>query len=194
VTSQLWWYVARASGLVAWGLVTATVVWGLAVSSRILAGRPRPAWTLDLHRHLAGLSVAFTGVHMGGLVADGYVHFGTAELLVPLASRWHPVAVAWGVVGLYLLVAVQGTSLAMRRLPKRAWRAVHRTAVALYLLGTVHALAAGSEAGNPAVRWFALGSLGLVAFLLAFRLLTRERARPSRPLDLPEPVEPAGGG
>jgi len=188
VTPSLWWYVARAGGLVAWGLLTATVVWGLAVSSRILGGRPRPAWVLDLHRHMAGLSVAFTGVHLTALAADDYVDFGPVELLVPLASTWHPVAVAWGVFGLYLLVAVQATSLAIRRLPKRAWRTVHRTAVALYVLVTVHALAAGSEAGNPAVRWFALGSLGLVAFLLSFRLLTRRRAPSAGAADVRERV------
>jgi DMSO/TMAO reductase YedYZ heme-binding membrane subunit len=96
---------------------------------------------------------------------------------VPLASAWHPVAVAWGVLGLYLLVAVQGTSLLVRRLPKRAWRSVHRAAVAVYLLATVHALAAGSDAGRPAARWFALASLALVAFLLTFRLLRRGRRR-----------------
>ena len=177
MSAALWWYLARASGLVAWGLVTATVVWGLAVSGHVLAGRPRPAWMLDLHRHLGGLSLAFVGVHLAALAADGYVRFGPAELLVPLASAWHPVAVAWGVLGLYLLVAVQATSLLARRLSKRTWRSVHRIAVAVYLLATVHALAAGSDAGSPAARWFAVGSLALVAFLLTFRLLHRGRPR-----------------
>jgi sulfoxide reductase heme-binding subunit YedZ len=171
------WYLARASGLVAWGLVTATVVWGLALPGRVLGGRPRPAWVLDLHRHLAALSLACTGVHLAALVGDTYVRFGAAELLVPLASGWHPLAVAFGVLGMYLLVAVQATSLAIRWLPRRAWRAVHRAAVGVFALVTVHALAAGSEAGNPAARWFALGSLGLVAFLLSFRLLAGGRAR-----------------
>jgi predicted ferric reductase len=178
VSAGLWWYLARASGLVAWGLVTATVVWGLTLSGHVLGRRPRPAWILDLHRHLAALSLAFTGVHLAALVADGYVHFGPAELLVPLASGWHPLAVAWGVLGMYLLVAVQATSLAVRQLPRRAWRAVHRAAVVVFGLVTVHALAAGSEAGNPAARWFAFASLGLVAFLLSFRLLARRRAEP----------------
>jgi predicted ferric reductase len=158
--------------------VTATVVWGLTLSGHVVGRRPRPAWILDLPRHLAGLSLAFTGVHLAALVADGYVQFGPAELLIPLASRWHPVVVTWGVVGMYLLVAVQATSVAMRWLPKRVWRVVHWAAVVIFGLVTVHALAAGSEAGNPAARWFALGSLGLVAFLLAFRLLTRRRAKP----------------
>jgi hypothetical protein len=162
--------VARASGLVAWILITASVVWGLAFSAK-LSKRPKPAWVLDLHRFLASLSVLFVGVHLAGLVADSYTHFGVTSLLVPLASAWHPVGVAWGVVGVYLLLAIQLTSWLMRRLPRRLWRAVHLTSFGLFALTTVHALTTGSEAGNIAVQWFALGSSATVVFLTLVRIL-----------------------
>ena len=35
MTSQLWWYLARAAGIVSWALVAISVCWGL-----LLAGRP----------------------------------------------------------------------------------------------------------------------------------------------------------
>ena len=194
---HLWWYIARASGMVAWVLITASVVWGLILSTR-LTRRPKPAWFLDLHRFLGGLSVVFVGVHLAGLVADNYTHFGLASLLVPLASAWHPVAVAWGVVGMYLLVAIEITSLLMRRLPRRLWRAVHFTSFGLFALTTIHALTAGSDAGNVAVQWFALGSCAVVAFLMLVRILSSRRTdRPlttsgavSRPPRLPSPALP----
>ena len=44
---------------------------------------------------------------------------GPAELFVPLASAWKPGAVAWGVVALYLLLAIEITSLLQRRIPRR---------------------------------------------------------------------------
>ena len=112
---KLWWYVARASGLVTWVLVTCAVIWGLALSGRVTK-RPRPAWVLDLHRFLGTLSIVFLGVHLSALVADNFTHFGPAELLLPMASRWRPGAVAWGIVGLYLLVAIEATSLVKRRM------------------------------------------------------------------------------
>jgi predicted ferric reductase len=179
VNPHLWWYVARASGIVAWILVTASVVWGLVLSTR-LTRRPKPAWFLDLHRLLGGLSVVFVGVHLAGLVADNYTHFGLASLLVPLASAWHPVAVASGVVGMYLLIAIEITSLLMRRLPRRLWRAVHLTSFGLFAFTTVHALTAGSDAGNVAVQWFALGSCAVVGFLTLVRILSSRRTE--RPL------------
>ncbi len=132
---QLWWDVARAGGIVGWCLLAASVVWGLAISTKTTPGLVRPGWMLDLHRFLGGLAMVFVGVHVTGLLLDSYVHFGLAELLVPLASSWHPVAVAWGITGMYLLAAVELTSLARRRLPRRVWRAVHALAFPTFALG-----------------------------------------------------------
>ena len=64
---------------------------------------PRPNWLLDMHRWLGGTALAFTGVHVVALLADQYMHFGLSSILIPLASKWHPVAVAWGIVAAYLL-------------------------------------------------------------------------------------------
>ena len=86
--TQLWWYVARASGLVAWLLLTASVMWGIFLSTKLLQRLRRPAWLLDLHRWLGGLTVAFVAVHLVALVADSYVSFDLADVLVPFASGW----------------------------------------------------------------------------------------------------------
>jgi predicted ferric reductase len=145
MSSQLWWYVARAGGLTAWALSAASVLGGLALSGKALDGRVRPNWQLDLHRFIGGLTVIFTIVHVIGLVADSYVHFGVVETLVPFASEWQPAAVAWGVIAAYLLVAVEVTSLLRSKIPKRVWRAVHLSAYALYGFGTLHALTAGTD-------------------------------------------------
>lgn len=175
-TSQMWWYSARAGGIVAWMLLSASVVWGLLLSTKLLGRRPRPAWLLDLHRFLGGLSVVFTAVHVGALVADSYVEFGPTEVLVPFASSWRPSAVAWGVIGLYLLVAVELTSLLRRRLPRRLWRATHLLSFPLFGLSTVHALTAGTDVSATAWRLVmaALGSavIGLVAARQARRYTT----------------------
>jgi predicted ferric reductase len=175
VNQHLWWYTARASGFVAWALVTAAVVWGVALSSRITS-KPKPAWVLDLHRFLGGASVAFVAVHLASLALDSYVGFGLRDLFVPMASKWQPGPVAWGVVAVYLLVAVEITSLLMRRLPRKLWRRVHFTSYALFVLTVVHALAAGTDAGEPVVQWFALGSIALVGFVTTYRILAGRRA------------------
>ena len=72
MSSQVFWFAARASGIVAWALAAGSVVWGLALSTRVLGGRPRPAWLFDLHRFLGGLALVFVGVHVLAVLADSY--------------------------------------------------------------------------------------------------------------------------
>ena len=137
---QVMWFVSRSSGIIAWGLVTLSVCWGLFVSTKAVAKASSPAWLLDFHRYVGGLSVLFTAVHLGGLVGDNYVYFGWAELFVPMASDWQPGAVAFGIVAFYLLITIELTSLAMKRMPRRLWRWVHRSSFILYFVATYHAI------------------------------------------------------
>ena len=169
MNEQVWWWVARASGIVALVLTAAAVIWGLLLSTRVMRGTPTPGWLLSMHRFLGAMTVAFTGVHVAGLVADDYVHFGWTEVLVPWASEWRPTAVAFGVVAMYLLAAVQTSSLLMRRLPRRWWRRIHQSSFALFAVSVVHGLEAGTDAGNP------LYVVGIGGLVLAVAVLTTHR-------------------
>lgn len=173
---QVMWFVSRSAGIVAWALVTLSVCWGLFISTKAVAKASTPAWLLDFHRYLGGLSVFFTGVHLAGLVGDNYVYFGWAELFVPMASEWQPGAVAFGVIGFYLLIAVEVTSLAMKRLPRRVWRSIHRSSFLLYFVATYHAIAAGTDSGNLWFRMAALASVNIVAFLTVVLILASRKA------------------
>jgi DMSO/TMAO reductase YedYZ heme-binding membrane subunit len=175
---QFWWYVARSGGMVAWGVVTASIVWGLTLSTKLVRRRGAPAWLLDLHRYLGLLAVVFTAVHLLGLWADSFVSFGPSELFVPMASAWRPGAVAWGIAGMYLLVAIEVSSLLMRRLPRRVWRAIHLTSIPLFVTATVHGFQSGADRANLLVEWLALTGCTLVVFLVVFRLLVPRRSSP----------------
>ncbi len=166
---QIWWLVARASGIVAMLLVSASVLWGLLLSSRYLDGGPKPKGLLNVHRFLGGLSMAFAGIHLLGLHLDSYVEFSLAELLVPFLSSWRPGAVAAGIVAFWMLLAVQATSMLMRRLPRRLWKWIHLTSYLLLPLGLLHGTTAGTDAGST---WYRLGTaavLGLLTWLTVWR-------------------------
>ena len=144
--SQVPWYVARASGIVAWALILLTIVWGLLLATKVLGRKPGPAWLLSLHRYLGALTVAFVGVHVGAIMLDSYTNFGVTDVLVPFTGSWHPLAVAWGIVGMYLLAAIEITSLLRHKLSNRAWHAVHLLSYFLFATTTVHMLTAGTDA------------------------------------------------
>jgi predicted ferric reductase len=180
VTNELWWYVARSCGIVCWLVVSASVLWGLVLSSKSARKRLSAAWVLDLHRHLGGLGVVFLALHLLGLAEDRFIRFSLVELLVPLASHWRAGAVAWGVTALYLLVAVEVTSLLRRRLPSPVWRATHMLSFPVFVMASVHLLTAGTDAHVALLRWPALALLGLVPVATAARVVTARRVRARR--------------
>jgi predicted ferric reductase len=180
MSSHLWWYVARAGGLVAWALAVASCAWGLLHALRAFGRRPSPSWMLSTHRYLSALTIVFVAVHVVAILADGYVQFSAVDVLVPTASAWHPIAVAWGIVAMYVLVAVELTSLVRARLSPKAWRSVHLSSYVLLALVTVHMLSAGTDAtallpATSAVLISVAAVFG-AAMLLTWRSAPRVRA------------------
>ena len=143
------WLVTRSTGIVAWAIVAASCVWGLLLATRALASRgvkrPSPAWIFSIHRFLGALAVIFTAIHVLAILVDSFVSFSIVDALVPFASSTQTLAIALGVVAMYLLGAIEVTSLLRDRMPQRVWRSVHLLAYALLALTTVHALAAGTD-------------------------------------------------
>jgi predicted ferric reductase len=170
MSTQVTWYVARSAGIVAWALAATGVLWGLALSTHALGTKPRPAWLFDLHRFLGGAAVIFTGIHIVAILADSYVHISLLNVLVPLTGTWHPVAVAWGIAAFYLLLAVELTSLARARVPKRVWRRVHYAGFGVFGLSTVHALTAGTDGRTFAFLDAVVVACGLIGVLTVVRI------------------------
>ncbi|MEI6495327.1 MAG: ferric reductase-like transmembrane domain-containing protein [Actinomycetota bacterium] len=175
MTSQVWWYFARSSGMVAAILLMASFVWGVLMATRALKPVDRPSWMLAMHRWFAGLAVTATALHVGSLIADSYVHFGAKEVLVPFASTWRPTAVAIGVVSMYILAVVQITSWLMKRMSKKVWRGIHMSSYVLVWMVFLHAGLSGTDTSNRVYR--------IVAVVLAIVVATAAilRIRLGRP-------------
>jgi DMSO/TMAO reductase YedYZ heme-binding membrane subunit len=182
--THTWWYLARSSGMVAWVVLAMSVLWGLLLATRVFGRSPGPRWLTDLHRFLGGTAVAFTAIHVGAVVADSYVHFGAADVLVPFASAWRPVAVAWGVISLWMLAAVEISSLFMRHLSRRVWHSIHLVSYLLFFSSTLHALTAGTDTRN---QFFMLTADALIAtiLLLTFVRVANPRERQRQPAASP---------
>src|SRR3954470_16788409 len=100
------WYVARAGGLAAFSLLTATTLVGLGLSGRLrLAHWPRFA-VEDVHQFAGVLTGAFIALHGLALLVDGSLPFSLGQLLVPGTAPYRPLATALGVVAAELLAAI----------------------------------------------------------------------------------------
>jgi ferredoxin-NADP reductase/DMSO/TMAO reductase YedYZ heme-binding membrane subunit len=171
----VWWYVARASGLLAWALLGASVVGGLLLSTRLARGHTR-TWTQGLHQFVGALAVIFTVLHLVSVLAADELRIGLGELLVPFVRSDNPVAQGCGVLAFYLLIAVVLTSWARALLPWRRWRRLHLLAFPLFALTCAHTVLAGSDITEPIVHWASLAVGILIFFLVIFRLLTARAA------------------
>lgn len=156
MNEQIWWYVARSSGIVALVLLVLSVVWGVLLATRALKPHDRPAWLLDLHKWLGGTALIMTGFHMLGLYLDGYIDYEFTELFVPGASEYRPLAVTIGVLSFYVMVAVQATSYLRRWLSRPMWHAVHVLSYGLVWGAALHAGLAGTDTVNRAYQVLAL--------------------------------------
>jgi predicted ferric reductase len=177
VAPKLSWYIARASGIVSWILLAMSTLWGMLLGMRVLNRFTAPGWLLDFHRYLGALSIVFIGVHVGGLVGDNWLHIGWSEVLVPMASTYRPMPVAYGVAGLYLLVAIELTSLLKARIPRRVWRSVHLLSIPLFIVSTLHGIQAGTDVHGRGYTVLTLCTLTAIAVVLALRMTTAKAAR-----------------
>ena len=162
---------SRASGIVTWGFLMASALWGILLATRVLKPYDRPAWLLDLHSWLGTITIFGTALHLAALVGDTYVHFGAADLFVPFATSWKPLAVAWGVIGTYLLVAVQVSSWFMKKLPKRLWRSIHMLSYALMVTVSIHAFTAGTDRANHFFQAFGVAIVTVLLGATAVRVI-----------------------
>lgn len=176
---QLWWYIARAAGIIAWLLITASVLWGILLSTQLFPSHRRPAWLLDLHRGLGALSVLFLLTHVGALIADNYIHFDIIDIVVPFASDWKTWQVALGVFAFWGLIIVEVTSLAMKHLPRRVWRGIHFSSYLTFLLTSFHGTFAGTDATNRMYIATSILTTTTLVVALSYRVATRKAARTS---------------
>lgn len=164
------WYAARAGGLVAYLLLSASVAVGLLLSGRAkLKQWPRFALE-DVHRFLGVLAGAFIVLHGGALLVDRFMPFSLTQLLLPGTASYRPLAVALGVVAAELLAAVAVTNHYRKQISHRVWRRLHYLNFAVWGLALVHGLTAGTDARTTWALLLYAGSAWLVLALLVHRM------------------------
>jgi predicted ferric reductase len=164
-TIQLWWYVTRASGIVAYLLLWLSTILGLAVTSKYLDMVLDRMFTYDFHQFISLLSIVFTLVHVIVLLVDRYLPYSVWQVLIPFISPYRPFWVGIGVISFYITLLVTVTFYIRNRIGMRAFRVIHVLSLLGYLGVTLHGLYAGTDSTLPAMRLLYIVT-GLVVFFL----------------------------
>ena len=164
------WYVVRASGLVAFAVLTISMALGLLMSGGARSTRwPRFALE-DVHGFAGVVGGGLIALHGRGLV-DSYLPFTLFQLVVPGTSPYRPLATAAGVVAAELLAAVAVTNRLRRQIPHRLWRRAHYLNFGVWLLALVHGLTAGADTGTAWAEVLYTSCAATVAGLTVWRVL-----------------------
>ncbi|MHB8600529.1 MAG: hypothetical protein ACYDER_27445 [Ktedonobacteraceae bacterium] len=171
------WDVARAGGFTAYILIMLSVAVGLALTMHWQSPKWPRLINSELHNFLALLGTVFIGVHVLAVWVDPFTRFGWAEVFLPFVSHYRPLWMAFGIVALYLGIAIGISTWIRPLIGYKWWRRLHVLTLLSFILVTIHGVATGSDTRT----WWGVliygGSVLLIGSLLWQRLIKPTTAK-----------------
>lgn len=169
---HLFWITSRAAGVTALVLCSASVLAGLLMSTRTVRGT-RAGDLRALHEVLSLSTMVALGGHTLSLLGDSYMHPSLPDLFIPFVSAFKTFWMALGITAAWAIVLLGLSYHARKYIGHARWRTAHRFTALAWLMGIIHAIGIGTDAGEP---WFLL--LNAVLIVPALALLAFRLARP----------------
>ncbi len=182
------WYLTRIAGIIAYLLLWISVAWGIAIPAKFFDKVIHRSVTFEFHQFISLLSLGFLALHMLVLLADQYVPYSVAQLLVPFISPYRPVWVGIGVIAFYLLVLVTGTFYIRQKIGMKTFRYIHYTSLLAYLGATVHGIYSGTDTPLTMVMFMYAGTFLVVIFLFTFWIVSIYNEKKAKAVVAPAPV------
>ena len=174
---HLFWITSRAAGSAALILSSVSVCVGLLMGGRVL--RRRGPDLRVTHEALSLATLAALAIHGLALLGDGFLHPSLADVAVPFASGYKTLWTTTGIIAFWALLALGLSYYARGRIGVQRWRMLHRFTALAWILGIVHSLGEGTDAGQT---WFlamtAIVVLPALGLLLARWLGSARRRSP----------------
>jgi methionine sulfoxide reductase heme-binding subunit len=182
------WLASRSAGVVAYLLLSGSVVLGLVMAARLAPVKSRADLRV-LHERIALLALGAVGAHGLLLLPDRWLRPGPHELLIPFTASYRPVWTGLGICAAYLAAGLSLSYYARRRLGARRWRKAHRLIPVAWALAAVHVIGAGSDVVSLWLQVVLAITIAAVLVLLAQRWWLGRTARPAPP-PAPPPAAP----
>ncbi len=182
---QLWWYVTRAAGLTGYFLLWLSMVWGLAIPSKIVQSLLDGTYTYDFHEYLSLIGLGFVAIHVIVLMFDKYLPFNLIQILVPFTDTYRPFWVGLGIISLYIMLLVTITFYLRQLIGSQAFRAFHVLSLIGYLGATLHGLFAGTDSALPITNILYFGTFLITFFMTVYWLVMRNFKKEARAETIP---------
>jgi predicted ferric reductase len=169
---KAFWYLSRASALVALGMLSAAMMLGVGITNKMARLWPGAPATCALHEYLSVLGLGFAAFHGLILLGDHYSKFSLVQILVPFAtSSYHPLWVGLGQLAFYSWALLVASFYVRRRMGPRTWRLLHYLSFLVYLGAIFHGLASGSDSALSWVQGYYWLTGSSFLFLFFYRVI-----------------------
>lgn len=186
---SLTWYIVRGSGFAAFGLLTASLLWGLIVSSKVFGRAVKAKGLQWLHESLGLGALLATVAHVVALSADEFIDFTWVDILIPGVATWEPLAVSLGVVALWAMAIVSLTFYVKRWIGQAVWRSIHYLSFGVFVAALGHGVLAGTDTRHPAAVSLYVAAVASVALMTMIRVVaSRGPTQPVRSRQHGEPL------
>ncbi|MGP4906931.1 ferric reductase-like protein [Psychrobacter faecalis] len=175
-TDKHFWYLSRASGVIAYTLFWLAVVFGLLLSTR-LGKHFNAARVFALHQYLSLIAVGFAAFHAGILLADNFLNLNLWQILLPFGFQTERVGVALGQLGFWLLFICAFSFYIKKYIGQSAWRWLHFLTFMAYMFISIHVFMVGSDSKALPLLLFYAGSQTLIFLLMTYRLVALKQAK-----------------
>lgn len=169
---KAFWFLSRATGLVAMGILWASMLLGVGITNKMAQLWPGAPAAFALHEYLSLLGLGFAGFHALILLGDHYTSFSLLQVLLPFATAsYKPVWVGLGQLGFYSWVIVAASFYVRKRIGQKPWRVLHYLSFLTYAGALVHGLVSGTDSGLAWVQGFYWLTFSSFLFVLIARLV-----------------------
>ncbi len=178
--SRVYWYMARSAGIVAYLLLWGSVAAGIMVGNKLLNGLVKPPVVFEVHKTLSILALIVGMFHGFILLGDTYMNFSLLDLLIPFHSPYQPFWVGLGILGLYLTAILVISFYVKKHIGQRAWRLLHYTSFGVWIMTSLHGIAAGTDTQSVLMKMLYAVAIVSVGYLLTYRIFMAREPVPAR--------------
>ncbi len=172
--TNLAWYLVRSSGVVAYLLLLASMVWGLLITSKFVRDWSPGIVSLTMHSTVSLLALVISLFHAGLLLFDNFLHYTVLNMVVPFTGPYRPFWVGVGVISFWLIVIISLSFPFRKYLGHKRWLWLHYTSYVAFILVSGHGAFAGTDGANTGFRFFLFVAIFVLISLYSNRAEERQ--------------------
>ena len=171
--THTFWYMSRASGIIAFVFLWLSMLLGLIKTTNLIPRGKSSAIAIDLHQFVSLAGLFFSLFHGVILLWDPYIAMTLGQMLVPFTVfNYRPLNVGAGQISLYLWAVLVLSSSLRKSIGRATWRMLHYLSFGVFWLVLLHGISAGSDSGTAGMQILYWGSAGSIVFLTTYRILS----------------------